>query len=294
MIDAPLGIAFAAGLVATVNPCGFAMLPAYLSYFLGLEGQSGDAKASPARSLAVGGVVSLGFLLVFGLAGVLINAGLSQLTDALPYFAIVVGVGLFFLGVAMFRGFELTVALPKMQKGTGSRQWRSVFIFGVSYATASLSCTLPVFLLVVVGSLSTTSFVGGVATFLAYGFGMSLVLVALTVTLGAARGGLLRRLRVAMQYVNQASATMLVLAGIYIVWFWVTELTSDAGQSSWIARVVDGWSSDLTNLVDRNSTLLGWLLGSVVAAAILAVFWRPADEGSEKSELLSSPEGSVA
>jgi hypothetical protein len=87
---------------------------------------------------------------------------------------------------------------------------------------------------------------------------------------------------------------MLVLAGIYIVWFWVTELTSDAGQSSWIARVVDGWSSDLTNLVDRNSTLLGWLLGSVVAAAILAVFWRPADEGSEKSELLSSPEGSVA
>ncbi|MFN7150094.1 MAG: cytochrome C biosynthesis protein, partial [Microthrixaceae bacterium] len=24
-------------MVATVNPCGFAMLPAYLSYFLGLE-----------------------------------------------------------------------------------------------------------------------------------------------------------------------------------------------------------------------------------------------------------------
>ena len=36
MIDAPLGLAFAAGLVATINPCGFAMLPAYLSFFLGL------------------------------------------------------------------------------------------------------------------------------------------------------------------------------------------------------------------------------------------------------------------
>ena len=35
MIDAPLALAFAAGLVATVNPCGFAMLPAYLSYFMG-------------------------------------------------------------------------------------------------------------------------------------------------------------------------------------------------------------------------------------------------------------------
>ena len=39
VIDAPLGLAFAPGMVATVNPCGFAMLPAYLGYFLGLEGQ---------------------------------------------------------------------------------------------------------------------------------------------------------------------------------------------------------------------------------------------------------------
>ncbi|MGY9074104.1 MAG: cytochrome c biogenesis CcdA family protein [Acidimicrobiales bacterium] len=275
MIDAPLGLAFAAGLVATINPCGFAMLPAYLSYFLGLEGQQGDTKASPGRALAVGGVVSLGFLVVFGLTGVLINAGLTQLTDALPYLAIVIGVGLFGLGIAMMRGFELTVALPKMQKGTGSRQWRSVFLFGVSYATASLSCTLPVFLVVVVSSLSTTSFVGGVATFLAYGLGMSLVLIALTVTLGAARGGLLRRLRVAMQYVNRASAAMLILAGVYIVWFWVSDLTSDASETSWIARTVDGWSSDLTNLVDRNSNFLGWLLAGIVLAAVVGVVWRP-------------------
>ena len=38
MIDAPIALAFTAGLVATVNPCGFAMLPAYLSWYL--EGDS--------------------------------------------------------------------------------------------------------------------------------------------------------------------------------------------------------------------------------------------------------------
>ena len=38
VIDAPLAYAFGVGMVATVNPCGFAMLPAYLSFFLGLEG----------------------------------------------------------------------------------------------------------------------------------------------------------------------------------------------------------------------------------------------------------------
>ena len=31
----PLGYAFGAGMVSTVNPCGFAMLPAYLGLYLG-------------------------------------------------------------------------------------------------------------------------------------------------------------------------------------------------------------------------------------------------------------------
>ena len=42
------------GMVATVNPCGFAMLPAYLSYFLGLEGEdAGEAEASVTQAFRV-------------------------------------------------------------------------------------------------------------------------------------------------------------------------------------------------------------------------------------------------
>ena len=37
MIDAPFALAFAAGTVAAFNPCGFALLPAYLGWFLGAE-----------------------------------------------------------------------------------------------------------------------------------------------------------------------------------------------------------------------------------------------------------------
>jgi cytochrome c biogenesis protein CcdA len=33
----PVGLAFGAGMIAAVNPCGFAMLPAYLSLYLGAE-----------------------------------------------------------------------------------------------------------------------------------------------------------------------------------------------------------------------------------------------------------------
>ena len=74
MIEAPLALAFAAGLVATVNPCGFAMLPAYLSYFMGIA-DARDGGVPLGSALKVGAVVSSGFLLVFGVAGVLITVG---------------------------------------------------------------------------------------------------------------------------------------------------------------------------------------------------------------------------
>ena len=52
VIDAPLALAFGAGMLAAVNPCGFAMLPAYLSYFCGLEGSleegAGSTRTPPA------------------------------------------------------------------------------------------------------------------------------------------------------------------------------------------------------------------------------------------------------
>src|SRR3954451_18569282 len=66
----PFGYAFGAGMVAAVNPCGFVMLPAYLSLYLGLR--EADFASRPAaerivRGLAVGGSVSLGFILLFAL-----------------------------------------------------------------------------------------------------------------------------------------------------------------------------------------------------------------------------------
>ena len=269
------GVAFTAGMVSTINPCGFAMLPAYLSYFLGLEGGGGEAKASPGRSLAVGAVTSAGFFVVFGVAGLLLNAGVDVIRDWLPYFAIVIGAGIVVLGIAMLRGFELTVALPKVQGGTGSRQWRSMFVFGMSYATASLSCTLPAFLIVVVGSLSGESFLTGVGTFFAYSLGMAVVLISLTVSLGAAQKGLLGRLRTAMQHVNRISAVIMIIAGTYIVWFWVTELTTAADENSFAEQLVDSWSGSLTRFVENNVWFVSFFLGGIIVSAIVSQIWRP-------------------
>ena len=136
MIDAPIGLAFAAGLVATVNPCGFAMLPAYLSYFMGLEGaeEDHDTGAGVTQALKVGAIVSLGFLFVFGTTGLLINAGVRSIIDWIPYVALGIGAAMVLLGIAMFSGLQISIGFLKVQGGTSSRDSKSVFTFGVSYA----------------------------------------------------------------------------------------------------------------------------------------------------------------
>ena len=144
------------------------MLPAYLSYFMGLEEDQTSRSRAMRSALAVGAVVSTGFLVVFGLAGLLITAGFRFVIGAIPWFAVVVGVGSSPWGLRCSSGREMTIGLPRARRAASGRRYRSVFLFGVSYAVASLSCTLPVFLTVVATQVTRGSFASGVATFLAY------------------------------------------------------------------------------------------------------------------------------
>ena len=83
--------AFGVGMVATFNPCGFAMLPAYLSYFLGLENArdtDSRADATVLRALAVGAAMTAGFVVVFGVLGLVLDPILSSLNDKLPWLTI--------------------------------------------------------------------------------------------------------------------------------------------------------------------------------------------------------------
>lgn len=285
MIDAPLALAFSAGLVATVNPCGFAMLPAYLSYFMGLEDPAAADRGAPvARGLLVGAVVSAGFLAVFATAGVVVSAGLRSVMDYVPWLAIAIGAALVVLGVALLLGHHVRLSLPRLERGGGSRQLSSLFVFGISYAVASLSCTLPVFLAVVAGTLTQASFLAGVATLVAYGLGMTLVLVTLTLALALAKHSLVRRLRAAMAHVNRAAGMLLVLAGIYIVYYWVFNLTTRPGTTtgSAPARFVERLSGKANTWITDAGAALPMALAAVLAVALAIALIRTRRAGAAK------------
>ena len=276
MIDAPLALAFASGMVATVNPCGFAMLPAYLAYFLGLEGQERDVQAGVSRSLGVGVTVSAGFLLVFGLAGLAIYHLQASIYEWIPWATIVIGLLLVVLGFAMLRGFEPVLRIPKLQRGGRDQDVRSMFLFGVSYAVTSISCALPLFTSAVVGTFRREDVLSSAAVFVAYALGMTLVLVALTVSLGMARHGLVRRLRQALPYVNRVAGALLVVAGLYVAhygWYERRVRAGDGGDGSTAVEAVTGWSADIGAWVhDVGPTRLGLLLALGLAAVLTATF----------------------
>jgi cytochrome c-type biogenesis protein len=274
--DQTLTLAFASGMLAVVNPCGFAMLPAYIGYFLGLEGGGGDTRASVSRSLAVGLSVSGGFLVVFSAVGLIVYHLTSTVYEWSAIATIVIGVGLVLLGLAMLRGYEPVVNLPKLQRGGRTQDGRSMFLFGISYAVASLSCALPLFISTVAGTFRRESLPASLGTFLAYSLGMTLVLITLTVSLGMARRGLVGRLRRALPYVTRASGLLLVVAGAYLAhygWYERRVRSGEIGEGSRAVDVVTGWSDDAVQWVhDVGPTRIGLVLALALAAVLTATF----------------------
>ena len=237
----PVGFAFGAGIVAAVNPCGFAMLPAYLSLYLGNQEAGFEKRSSlgrALRALLIGSVVSLGFVVLFGLAGVIVSAGGSVILGIMPWVGMVIGVALALMGFWMLAGRTLyTGVFERLAARVGDPKAMSVrgfFLFGLAYGLASLSCTLPVFLAVMGSSITTGSFASGVGQFVSYGLGMTSVLVVLTLALALFKGSVISRLRSVTPYVQQISAALLVVAGAYIIFYWWPVLIGGAigGASS--------------------------------------------------------------
>jgi cytochrome c biogenesis protein CcdA len=277
-MSALLVTSFAAGLVATVNPCGFAMLPAYLSYFLGTG--TGDTRpATIRRALSVSALMAAGFLIVFGTAGILLTLGVQVIVEFIPWLAVVVGAGLVVLGIRTYRGHYVTLSL-----GSGRVDRSSVLRFGISYAVASLSCTLPIFLSLVAGTFARSTVVEGISAFVAYSIGMSLVITAITVTMAFGQDRIVRFVRSSAKYVTRVSGIVLVGAGAFIVWYWVTVLSggSIALAESGLVRWVDGLSSSITGFVRERPLVVAGALAVLVAAA--AVPLRSGNVGEPGSE----------
>ncbi len=226
---APLGYAFVAVMVASVNPCGFVLVPAYLAYYLGDDPGATGSRRPVRHALAVSATVTASFALLFALAGLLAALAAAALTSVLPWIGTAVGVGLILLAGVLASGREVTASFgPRMahhlRTATRHRGLRGYAAYGTAYGLASLGCTLPVFLGVVGTSFQLRGLAAAIGQFVLFGLGMGTVLAVLTIATAGFGDGLIRRARTMGPYIGWASAAILWLAGAYVVYYWLTAI----------------------------------------------------------------------
>ncbi|MGH2500482.1 MAG: cytochrome c biogenesis CcdA family protein [Candidatus Limnocylindria bacterium] len=219
----PISYAFGAGMLATVNPCGFVMLPSFAAFYLtaGTEG-GGTTGRRLGRALLMGLLVSLAFVATFGVAGLLLAAGGRVIVEWVGWAGLAIGLAL--MGLGAYQLAARRSLLAGFTSGARVRRRASVggvLAFGVAYAVASLSCTLPVFMVVVASVFVTAgSYVESALRFVQYGLGMGLVLTAITLGVAAARAETVRAVGTILPYVESAGNVLLIFAGAYLVWYW--------------------------------------------------------------------------
>ena len=275
---------FSLGLVAAFNPCGFALLPAYLSYFIGVE-QSDDQPSSGAqalgamlRAMAVALTLTVGFVAVFGAFGALFETVLSQgaVLDRIGYVTVAIGVLMALLGVWLLAGRAVNLRLPKMSQGTGSRRLGSVFMFGVSYAVVSLSCTIGLFIAAVASSFSADSVADGIANFVAYGIGMGAVITFLTLALATARSRVVSAMRRMSRWINPVSGVVLIASGVYVANYgwWELQIIDDPTASNAFVEKFYEFQTTVNNWIAHATAERIGVLCALGIVGFLLLGWR--------------------
>ena len=229
LVGASALFALAAGMASAVNPCGFAMLPAYLGMYLGDEvGKKNEVNPVKhfGRAILVGLTVTAGFVVLFSVVGAIIGFGAGFVSDLLQWLGLVIGIGLVFVGAWMVGGGKLytgVAARAASHMGNPAQvSMKGYFIFGISYGTASLSCTLPIFLAVVGISVAGVGASSVLSDLLLFALGMGLVIMALTLGMAFFKTAMVGALRKALPYIQLLGSGLMVIAGTYIVFYWLT------------------------------------------------------------------------
>ena len=276
-LEGNFAYSFILGVMAAVNPCGFVLLPTYLLYYLGTELNRGDESRSTTlrRGLSVGTAVSSGFVGLFIVVGVISRVFTTVIRDNAKYAALVIGIALVVMGIAMLRGWKPPIAQPDVSIQRKRTFW-NMFLFGIVYAVASIGCTIGLLTSVILGSIGRDGFVAGVISIALYGLGMGLLVVSLTVALAFARVGLVSTVKKGFRWFDKITAVFVILTGAYLSWYWfaaITERKSDAVMSR-----VEKWQTQVAEfLQDIGAVPLAIVFVLVVVAAF--VFIRTPSRG---------------
>lgn len=198
--------AVGAAVVTFFAPCSYALLPGYVAYYVATV----DAERAPlAGALFRGVAATAGVFVTFGvLSAIAIGAG-AALERLLPLIEPVVGVSLLVIGgYVLYTGtLSVHVVLPERRSSI-----LGFALFGAAYAVAATACVLPLFLAIVLESL-TLSTGAAVSVLAAYTATFGMLMLGVTVMTAVGQGLSAGRLAKYNAVGMRIAGAVLVLAG---------------------------------------------------------------------------------
>jgi cytochrome c biogenesis protein CcdA len=227
-VDTAFTIAFVAGVFATFNPCGFAMLPAYLSLAI-LDAQKLTSRRTQIfKALKFSSLMGVGIVGVFAIFSLVIFPISTSIQKYLPYVTSLLGLLILLFGAALI--FKGPVLLKKIWSPnvppTGS--WVTYILYGVTFALGSISCTIGPFLAVTSTALGA-SLVESLLTYIFYGLGFVATISILAIFTALSKDLLIKKIRGAGGALEKFMGGLMALIGLYLIYFGINELAFQYG-----------------------------------------------------------------
>ena len=272
MDTATLSLAIVAGVLATFNPCGFALLPAYMSMIAAAnEGRSKSQALINGVRFASG--MTVGFILLFGTFGVVFAPFASAISRYLPIVTIVVGLLIVALGFWLLLGRKIGSGASQIKGWSPGGGWFSQVGYGLTFAIVSLSCTLAPFLAVTGASIRSTDFFGIVFTFIAFALGMGAAVTVIAVSTALIGSQVSVWMRSKSEVISRVTGSLVILAGLYVAWFGWFEWRVNSGEQIGdpIIDAVTNAQAWVVNTLSSNSGLVITLAFLIVAAGVAGI-----------------------
>lgn len=210
---ANLGLAYSAGLLAVLAPCALPMLPSFVAYYMNTD----ENEIKLISALGFGVTTVLGFLTVFMVIGILPSFAINLVSSKIELISPFIGVILVILGLGhMFS--DIFNRIPTIQiASVEGKTLKSFYIYGVGYGAASMACSFPVFVLLVLQSSTAGGVTSILVMFLVYGLGASTILIPLSLALSYSKELFYKKLMKVMPYIKKLNAGILITAGLYMI-----------------------------------------------------------------------------
>ena len=225
-------IAVSAGFLTFLSPCGIAILPAFISYYIGRK-DKGKKEASYRRGFIgarLGLFAALGIISIFTLIGILIVVLGNFIKSLVPWLTIIVGIILLIVGFLMLFNKTIYFPIPSKLNNLAETLKKSVFkkersefskfyLFGIGYGLAVMSCTLPIFLVVIFEALNAGGILQGIFIFLLYAGAAGIGMIALTTVTALSKDFMQNKFSRIFPYIQKITAIVIILAALYLIYY---------------------------------------------------------------------------